>query len=163
MNTEIQDTMQELQLAERSGDVGKMADLYGKLATMYFQAGETVTALGICQKNINMLEHTDNTAALAYAYLQKGELFDSHSTYSAEQCYKKALELFTKAGDKTGIGKTYYRLGENTDSHKAAVEYFTDTGFGHIRHLVASGFCQFLHPGGNTGIVAGSCLIQKAL
>ncbi len=124
MNTEIQDTMQELQLAERSGDVGKMADLYGKLATMYFQAGETVTALGICQKNINMLEHTDNTAALAYAYLQKGELFDSHSTYSAEQCYKKALELFTKAGDKTGIGKTYYRLGENTDSHKAAVEYF---------------------------------------
>ncbi len=124
MNKEIQDTLQELQSAERSGDVNKMADLYGKLAIIYSQAGETVTALGICQKSINMLEHTDNTAALALAYLQKGELFDSHSIFSAEQCYKKALELFTKAGDKAGVGKTYYRLGENTESHKDAVEYF---------------------------------------
>lgn len=124
MNKEIQDILQELQLAESSGDVDKMSDLYGKLATVYYQAGETTTALGICQKNINMLEHTNNTVALALAYLQKGELFGAHSTYSAEQCFKKALELFTEAGDKKGVGKAYVRLGENTEGHKEAVEYF---------------------------------------
>ncbi len=123
MVTDIITTLAQLKQAEVDGDIQKRTELYTSLVEMYADAGDTGTALGLCQKNINLLEKLNDPVALGNAYIQKGELLED-SPYMAEVCYRKALEFFITAGDKENMGITYYRLGNNVQYHQAAVEYF---------------------------------------
>ena len=136
MNNEISNAQLQLKLARNQGDIDKMSEIYGQLADLYNQIGQTKTALGICQINIEMLEKYNDKQKLGYANLKMARIFGEGSYYCALPYLANALDIFTQKGDEEGIATINYWLGKFTPDNESAIKYF-ETGaelFDKLRH-----------------------------
>lgn len=138
-DTTIHYLNRSVDLMEKAGDKGGMANGYNNLGVIYKNRGNFEKAIEFFRKTARLRQDLEdqltdpdrqrnNTEKLGQAYNNQGNIYYQFGDYSrAVEYYRKALGYFESIGDSDGVSACYNNMGnvfEEQKSYGRATDYY---------------------------------------